>query len=83
MEPLVEPVLVITPWLLSVLVMIPIVVPLLFISSSTTIIASIIELITSPVVELMIVVVTMVVLVIKPEIEILVRLEGKRQKYLR
>ena len=82
MEPLVKPVLVITPWLLSVLVMIPIIVPLLFISS-TTIIASIIELIASSVIELVIIVVSMVVLVIKPEMEIFMRLDEKRQKYLR
>lgn len=68
MEPLVEAILVISPWLLlSVLVVVPIVVPLLLISSSsTTVVASIVELITSSVVELVLIVVTMVVLVVKP-----------------
>ena len=70
METLVKAILVISPWLLSVLVVVPIVVSLLLVTSSSAVVASVVELIASSVVELVLIVVTMVVLVIKPEIEI-------------
>merc|ERR1719507_1945557 len=66
LETLVKAILVISPWLLSVLVVVPIVVSLLLVPSSSTIVASVVELVASSVVELVLIVVTMVVLVIKP-----------------
>ena len=77
METLVKAILVISPWLLSVLVVVPIVVSLLLVTSSSAVVASIVELVASSVVELVLIVVTMVVLVIKPEIEIEVTSERK------
>ena len=77
METLVKAILVISPWLLSVLVVVPIVVSLLLVTSSSTLVASVVELVASSVVELVLIVVTMVVLVIKPEIEIEVTSERK------
>merc|ERR1719507_2960878 len=66
LETLVKAILVISPWQLSVLVVVPIVVSLLLVTSSSAVVASIIELVASSVVELVLIVVTMVVLVIKP-----------------
>merc|ERR1719507_1708490 len=66
LETLVKAILVISPWLLSVLVVVPIVVSLLLVTSSSAVVASVVELVASSVVELVLIVVTMVVLVIKP-----------------